>query len=169
MILFDGLSLLFNSPTTVKVIATENRAGGINVDFRSHLYMDSHGSIYLFEAAEYSSLSCNLAYSLWFSKNAVISILRDFRQAFEIQVKVERAIVSGNEFRKACEWLAEDYELFDLSSVWVLEPLEIQDISSLTQTRYERKNKLMISHLDRLAKKENLYEQKKQEEFIKSE
>lgn len=122
MIIFEGFEKIFNRPTTIKCIATQNKSGCINVDFRNHLYINSSGSIFLFEKTEYSLLNCNLVYSLWFNKNAVISIISDTQQSFEIQVKVERAIVSGKEFRDVCEWLSEEYELFDLSSVWVLEP-----------------------------------------------
>ena len=158
MIIFEGFEKTFNSSTTLKVIATKNRKGYINIDFRHHLYINSLGSIFLFEKSEYSSLNCNLVYSLWFNKNAVISIMSDTQQSFEIQVKVERAIVSGKEFKDACEWLSEEYELFDLSSVWVLTPLEIHDTTNLKQIKNERTKKLMVTHLDRLARKEIIYE-----------
>lgn len=158
MIIFERFEKTFNSPTTLKVIATENKKGCINIDFRRHLYINSRGCIFLFEKNEYSSLNCNLVYSLWFNKNAVISMMSDTQQSFEIQVKVERAIVSGREFRDACKWLAEEYELFDLSSVWILEPLEIHDTTNLKQIKNERTEKLMVTHLDRIARKEIIYE-----------
>lgn len=158
MMAFEGFEKIFNSPSTLKAIATENKNGCINVDFRHHLYIDSLGSIFLFEEAEYSALNCNLVYSLWFNKNAVISIISDKQQSYEIQVKIKRTIVSGREFRDACEWLAEEYELFDLSSVWILEPLEIRDTSNSMQINNERSNRPMITHLDRLARKEIIYE-----------
>lgn len=154
MMLFEGLDKLFNCPSTVKVIVTENSTGGINVDFRNHLYLDPNGMIFLFEVAEYTSLSCNLTYSLWFGRNVVIGILGDSQQAYEIQANVQRTIVSGNEFKKACEWMGEDYERYDLSSVWILEPLQICDSGCLSQIQNERTNKPLIAHLDRLARKE---------------
>ncbi len=155
MIILDGFEKIFNKSTTLKVIATENKSGCINIDFREHLYINALGNIFLFEEDEYSLLNCNLVNSLWFNKNAVISIISDTKQSFEIQVKVKRTIISGKEFRNACEWLGEEYELFDLSSVWVLEPIKIRDTSKLMQVNNE---KTMISHLDRLAKKEIIYE-----------
>lgn len=159
MIAFEGFEKVFNNPSTLKVIATENRDGFINMDFRHHLYANPIGCIFLFEEAEYSSLNCNLVYSLWFNKNAVISIISNTQQSYEIQVKITRSIVSGREFSEACEWLSEEYERFDLSTIWVLEPLEIRNTSNLTQINNERKIRPMITHLDRLARKESIYEQ----------
>lgn len=155
MIAFEGFEKIFNSPSTLKAIATENKNGCVNVDFRHHVYINALGGIFLFEEAEYSTLNCNLVYSLWFNKNAVISIMSDMQQSYEIQVKIKRAIVSGKEFGAACEWLAEEYELFDLSSIWVLEPLEIRNTANLMQINNERRKMPMITHLDRLARKED--------------
>lgn len=148
----------FNSPSTLKAIATENRNGHINIDFRHHLYIDSSERIFLLEDTEYSSLNCNMVYSLWFNKIAVISIMSDGQQSYEIQAKIVRTIISRKEFLEACEWLAEEYECFDLSSIWILEPLEVRNTSHSIEKEYERKNRPMIAHLDRLARKEIVYE-----------
>lgn len=149
---------IFNNVKTIKLIATQNYLGQINVDFRKHLYINSLGKIVLLEEAEYSTLNCNLVNSLWFNKNAAISIISDTRQSFEIQVKVERTIVSGKEFKNACEWLADEYEQFDLSSIWIFVPLEIRDTSNLIQLLCERDRNPMIAHLDRIARKEIIFD-----------
>lgn len=148
---------LFNNSSTLKVIATENRNRRVNIDFRHHLYIDSIGRIIILENTEYSSLNCNLIYSLWFNKDVVISIISENQQSYEFQAKIVRNIISGQEFKSACEWLADEYELFDLSSIWILEPLEIRNSSHTMEKISEEQNMPMIAHLDRLARKEIVY------------
>ena len=90
--------------------------------------------------------------SLWFDKPISILLLTADERSFLITAQPHRAIVNGKEFQKYYEAVQKQYGDFDLSTVWVLKPLEIVEQSLHVRVKEEENKRPYFLHLDRLAK-----------------
>lgn len=155
-ILSKKLCELINNEKTMKVVATIDIKGEPFVEFKKLITVNDKQEILIFELFDNSDTNKNLTNSIWFDKIVSICVLEENGLSYHIKGKVERAIISGREFQYFYEIVQKKYPCFDLSTVWIIIP---QSITELTiwkrQENFEKKHP-SIKHLDRIAKKECL-------------
>jgi hypothetical protein len=141
-----------NEPDSVKVLSTISRAGEPHVVYKGSLSAADDGHIRYFELNETSQTNKNLTYSLWFKKLVAINVLAKDRASYQIKGIPVKAIICGREFESAYidvrKRLGKDA---DLSTIWIIEPISVQEETFYVRQREEREKYPLIGHLDRFT------------------
>jgi hypothetical protein len=142
---------LLNNEKTVKILVTVDDGGIPHPVVKSSLYSDGTHILYL-EFLESSRTNRYMTRSLWFDKPVSILLVTPEEKSWKITALPLRAIVNGKTFQQYYELAQEKYGGFDLSTVWILKPLEIFEETLRERAAEESKNRPYFLHLDRLAK-----------------
>jgi hypothetical protein len=152
----EKITALFGDPATVKAIATTDKDGAVHLVYKDSLTVNPDGNIQFYELNETSRNNKNMIYSLWFKRQIAINILAPDLTSYQIKGIPVRAVISGKEFEKAYvsvrERLGTDA---DLSTIWIIEPVEIREETYSVQKNIERTCYPLIGHLDRFVRQEN--------------
>lgn len=140
-----------NEKESVKILVTVDENNLPHPVVKDSLHSDGEHIIYT-EYIESSKTNRYMTKSLWFDKPVSILILTNDEKSYTITAQPHRAIVNGKEFQKYYETVQKQYSDFDLSTVWVLKPLEIIEQSLRKRVDEENIKRPYFLHLDRLAK-----------------
>ncbi len=142
----------FNSPNTLKVIATTNDKGIPHVAFKDSISINENGEIVLCEIIDSSVTNKNLVYSIWFNRKVSINILGIDKKSYLIEGIPVRAIISGKEFQRYYLYMQRKYGNIDLSTVWIIQPQLIKEETLEMRIMEEKCKHPIINHLDRILK-----------------
>jgi hypothetical protein len=143
---------LFADENSVKVLCTVGKTGIPHSAVKQSLHVDRDGNIRYFELLEHSRTNQNITYSLWYSKPVSINVTSHGGRSYEIIGTPVQALITGEEFQEAyvaVRRLLGDET--DLSTVWVIRPDEVRNLSYFEQLDAHTKKHPFVVHLDRLA------------------
>jgi hypothetical protein len=153
-IIHEEIARAMVAQDTAKVITSVNRNGESHTIFSDFILLDENGQIRYLELFESSQTNKNLTASIWFDQPVYIVLRRASGESFRITGKVRRAEISGPDFeaeyKRIRGTLGGDY---DLSTIWVIEPVSAVDETPDAQLREERAKYPSIGHLDRFSAK----------------
>lgn len=145
---------IMNNASTIKVISTLDRNGNPHVVFKDAVFMREDGMIVLIERLESSITNENLVKSIRFNNVIALNILSvEDKISFMIQGILERAIIYGKEFQKYYIQMKKIYGNIDISTIWLIRPLSIQEKTLQKRINEEKKDHPMLMHLDQIYRK----------------
>lgn len=147
-IISDRLKEIINDPQSTKVLATTDKNGVPHVVFKNSISVTEEGFIKYFEIIESSITNKNMTNSIWHDKLVAINVLSDGR-SYQIKGKIYKAVIYGKEFEKDYIYVR-DVLKEDLSTVWLIEPLEITDETLSVRSAYEGNLHPLFRHLDQV-------------------
>jgi hypothetical protein len=150
-ILNDDIKQILADSGTIAALATTGRDGLVHVAFKQSFSYREDGNLEYDEMIETSQTNQNLVYSIWFGKTVSISVLARSNRSYFITGRPVRAIISGREFREHYIAIREKLGDVDLSAVWVIEPISMQEQSLEKRRLEEEQSHPLLRHLDRLA------------------
>lgn len=121
----DELKSLCKNPNTIKALATTSKEGEIHIAYKESIHFNEEGDIQYYELIESSQTNKNMVASIWFKKQVAINILGENGRSYLIKGFPKKAIISGKEFQKYYEIVQQENAENDLSTVWIIEPIEI--------------------------------------------
>jgi hypothetical protein len=142
---------ILNQENTVKILVTVDDEGLAHPAVKSSLHSDGTHIVYL-EFLESSRTNRYMTRSLWFDKPVSILAITPDKKSRKITALPVRAVVNGKIFQRYYELAQEKYGGFDLSTVWILKPINILDETLRERVDEESKNRPYFLHLNRLAK-----------------
>jgi hypothetical protein len=152
-VLDEDIGLLLRDPETIAALATTGSDGAVHVAFKDSFSVNEDGNLEYDEVIETSQTNKNLVYSIWFEKTVSISILAKDRRSYLITGRPVHAHIAGRHFREHYTALREKLGDVDLSTVWVIEPISVQEQSFEKRRTEEEEAHPLLRHLDRLAVK----------------
>lgn len=147
----DKLVEIINSKTTLNALATVDKDGVPHVTYKGSFHIRENGFLEFYEIIETSVTNRNLTTSIWFDKVVAVNFLSENKESFQVKAKVKKAIISGQEFKKVYEALRERFGDVDVSTVWVLEPIEVREETFAKRRVLEEDAHPLLRHLDRLT------------------
>lgn len=140
---------------SIKVIASISKDGIPHVTVKDSITVSEDGRIIYYELLETSQTQRNLVFSIWFEKQVAINVLTKNGRSYQIKGVPHKAVVAGQKFLEAYvdvqNKLGEDV---DLSTVWVIDPVEERNETFSYRREFEEKDHPYVLHVDRLAKAE---------------
>jgi hypothetical protein len=133
------------------VLATVGKDGAVHSSFKNTFKLREDGNLVFDEIIETSQTNRNLVYSIWFKKTVSISMLYGNGRCWHITGRPIYAIVAGKEFSSHYTAIRKDLGDVDLSTVWVIEPLEFYEQSLEKRRLEEEAAHPLLKHLDRLT------------------
>jgi hypothetical protein len=152
VIISNRIRELLQQKDTLKVVASVDKEGIPHVTFKGTVNVNEEGQITFLEILESSQTNKNLTNSIWFEKIVAITILGADKTSYQIKGIPKRAIISGPLFEEAYVRVQEKFGDVDLSTIWVIDPIEIKEETFKARLEEERKLFPIIGHLDRFAK-----------------
>ena len=143
------LQEIINSKSTIAALATVDKAGIPHVTYKGSFHINEKGQIVFWEVIETSVTNKNLTYSIWFDRTVAINFLSEKKESYLITAKVKKAIISGSEFKKAYQIVREHFGDIDLSTIWVLEPIDVRDETIQKRRVQEEEKHPLLCHVDR--------------------
>ncbi|HSM92676.1 MAG TPA: hypothetical protein VLT47_07265 [Anaeromyxobacteraceae bacterium] len=142
---------LLADPATTKVLATSDRAGRPHAVVDDSLHLGADGRLVYLERLEGSAAQRNLVASLWFDRPAAITLRRG-AESVEIVGRPVKTLVAGPEFRRHYEAARAQAPEGDLAAVWLIEPLEVSELTYEVRRTCQEAERPFLTHLDRLAR-----------------
>lgn len=160
--LHQSIISLLRDATTIKALATVSKQGVPHVTVDPAITVDEKGNLLYLEFFENSESNVNLINSLWFKRQAAIYVTKQEESdptepassaaSWQIRGIPTHSVISGPLFEQCYrEALAKDQEA-DLSTVWIIRPVEVIDESRSFKKQQQKENHPLIMHLDHLAK-----------------
>jgi hypothetical protein len=143
---------LLDDEKNIKILVTIDDEGIPHPVVKESLHSDGDNIVYT-EYLESSHTNRYLTKSLWFNKKVSILIITPDEKSYAVTALPVRAIISGKIFQKYYEEVRQKTG-FDLSTVWILKPLQIIDETLQERIARESESRSYFLHLDRIAKKE---------------
>ena len=141
---------IVNDPAGIKVLSTTDPEGHPHAVYKQTIHVNEDGYLEYWELIETSRSNRNMVHSIWFNKTVSVNV-RSGDTSLEIIGKPYRAIVAGGIFeenyKKARELLGD----VDLSTVWLIEPLQIREETFAVRWKAEDEAHPILRHLDRLT------------------
>ncbi|MBR1866854.1 MAG: pyridoxamine 5'-phosphate oxidase family protein [Lachnospiraceae bacterium] len=150
------LQEILNDPQSIKVLATTDPEGRPHVVFKGSLHVNEDGYLEYLEFIESSQTNKNMVHSIWFHKTVAINVKHE-KQSFQIEAVPYRALIAGKEFEKRYNQVRREKGI-DLSTVWLMEPLEIVEETFEKRRLEEEKAHPILKHLDLLVEQEKINE-----------
>lgn len=150
-VLDDESIRIINDAETIKVIATVNDFAVPHVVFKDLLYANEDGMLVLCELIETSVTNENLVRSIWFGKKVVMNFQDKNKKSLMVEGIPVQAIVSGKEFQKYYIAIRRIYGNVDVSTIWIIKPICLQEKTLKKRIHEEEELHPMITHLDRIV------------------
>jgi len=150
-ILSEEIGRTLGDRETIVALATVGSDGAAHVAYKDSFRYRGDGNIEYDEIIETSQTNKNLVYSIWFEKTVSLSILTKDRRSYLIKGRPVQAVISGRKFREHYTSIRERLGDVDLSAVWVIEPISVQEQSLGKRRAEEESAHPLLRHLDRLA------------------
>lgn len=147
----DKLIDIINRKTTINALATVDKDGVPHVTYKGSFHIRDNGLLEFYEIIETSVTNKNLTTSIWFDKVVAVNFLSEDKESFQVKAKVRKAIISGQEFKKVYQTLRERFGDVDVSTVWLLEPIEVREETFSKRRVLEEEAHPLLRHLDRLT------------------
>jgi predicted pyridoxine 5'-phosphate oxidase superfamily flavin-nucleotide-binding protein len=141
---------LLDNPNSIKVLATTDNEGNPHVVFKGSIRTGRDGYIAYYELIETSQTNKNMVNSIWFKRQVAINVYGD-KKSYQIKGIPYQAIIAGHEFEEAYKQVRERFEDGELSTVWLIEPLEVIEESFSKRKIEEEEKHPILKHLDRLV------------------
>jgi acetylglutamate kinase len=151
MVIDDELKQIINDNKSLKVIASESADGELHAVFKQSLHVTEDGQLEFYEIMESSQNNKNMVNSIWFDKTVAINVLSTDRRSFEIKAIAVKAYVAGTYFEEKYRKVTDDGH-YDLSTVWRLEVLEVNEKTYEKRVNEEIAKHPHFRHLDQLKK-----------------
>lgn len=147
-------SVLQNKESVITISAV-GKNGNPYTEVSRKLVLREDKRIAYYEFLESSQLQKNLVYSLWFGKEIAVNVIDRKGKNYFIKAKPYRAVIAGHEFEEEYIKTQEEFgEKTDLSTVWLLDVLEVQDDTYEEAKAREEKEHPYLMHMDHIYKKE---------------
>lgn len=147
-------SALQNKESVITISAV-GKNGNPYTEVSRKLVLREDKRIAYYEFLESSQLQKNLVYSLWFGKEIAVNVIDRKGKNYSIKAKPYRAVIAGHEFEEEYIKTQEEFgEKTDLSTVWLLDVLEVQDDTYEEAKAREEKEHPYLMHMDHIYKKE---------------
>jgi hypothetical protein len=150
-ILSERIHVLLQDQLAVKVLATADQQGQPHIVLADSLTANDKGQLVYLELIETSRTNINLVNSIWFKRKVAVQLSRG-GEAYLIKGYPVYSIISGPVFEHYYRSAREQNPDFDLSTVWIIEPDEINEDTYSARKSKERAEHPLVMHLDRLAK-----------------
>ena len=147
-IIADSVVEIINNPKSIKVLATVDQKGIPHVVFKQSITVNEEGFLKYCEIIESSKTNQNMTNSIWHNKWVSINVLFG-EQSYQIKGKIYRAIIYGKEFEQDYVRIKEAFQE-DLSTIWLIEPLEVIDETFSARSADERSQHPLFQHLDQV-------------------
>lgn len=145
------IAALLADPATVKILATSDRAGRPHATLDPSIHLDDGGRLVYLERLEGSRTQRDLVVSLWFDRRVAVTLQRG-PEAYEILGRPVKTLVAGPEFRRHYEAQRARAPEGDLAAVWLIEPLEVAELTHDVRRLRQEAERPFLTHLDRLAR-----------------
>lgn len=142
---------LLDDPSTVKVLATSDRAGRPRATVDDSIHAGPDGHLVYLERLEGSGTQRDLVAGLWFDRPVAVTLRRGL-EVIEIVGRPVKSLVAGPEFRRHYEALRASAPEADLAAVWLIEPSEVFDLTYEVRRARQEAERPFLTHLDRLAR-----------------
>ncbi|WP_438445439.1 pyridoxamine 5'-phosphate oxidase family protein [Gorillibacterium sp. sgz5001074] len=143
----EAVQDLLNDDQAVKALATTDRSGQLYVTVDASIHLDGKGRILYLERFESSKTHTCLVSSLWFNRLAALCISRgDLR--YHLQVRPVQSVICGPLFESYYRRALAERPGSDLSTVWILEPVSVEDHSYARLKEEEALRHPLFGHLD---------------------
>jgi hypothetical protein len=142
---------LLSDPVSLKVLATSDRSGRPQAAIDPSIHLGADGRLVYLERLEGSRTQRDLVASLWFDRPVAVVVQRG-EEAFEILGRAAKALVTGPEFRRHYEAVRAATPAADLAAVWLVEPLEVTELTYEDRRARQEAARPFLTHLDRLAR-----------------
>ena len=143
-----------NNSDSVKVLATNDKNGIPHITFKGSLhYNKEQGYIEHYEILESSQTNSNLVFSIWFNRQAAVSVLTPDRKSYQIKGHPVRCITSGTYFENVYNHLQSEGKDIDLAAIWWIEPEEVKEETFAVRVFEDEEAYPLLKHVDRLLKK----------------
>lgn len=143
-----------NNPESIKVLASTDRHGNINVVAKGSISVTEDGRIKYWELLESSQTNKNVTFALWFNKEIAINVITTDKRSYQIKGIPRVNLNAGHEYEENYIKAQEKNKDNDLAAVYYIEPIEIIEETYSKRLDEETKKHPLYIHLDRLAKKE---------------
>lgn len=140
---------ILNNPDSIKVLATTDSEGTPHVVFKGSLRFNEEGYIEYLEFIESSQTNKNMVHSIWFHKTVSINV-RYEGKSFQIKGVPYRALIAGKDFELRYNRVRDEKGI-DLSTVWLIEPLEVIEETFNKRRLEEEEAHPILKHLDLLV------------------
>lgn len=141
---------IIENDNAVKVLSTVDQEGNPYVVFKQSLFLTEKGYLGFYELLESSVTNKNMTHSIWFQKKVSVNV-RLGEKSYQIRGIPYRALIHGQEFERHYRTVIENKRAQDLSTVWMIEPIEIREETFRIREKIEREENPILSHLDRLV------------------
>ena len=148
----DEAAALLRDAQTTKFLSTLGPDGTIHGVFKEFVEVEEDGNILLLELLESSITNRNLVNSLWFKKQVSIAARSAGGTSWQIKGIPIRCLITGPKFEKYYALARTLFGDVDLSSVWIIEPVEARNETFTVRKEEEEAKHPLFVHLDRLAK-----------------
>lgn len=145
----DKVVKLLKDENTYKALATVSKTGEVHVTYKNSITVDENGNIIVFELLDSSQTQKNLTYAIWFDKKVAVNVVDKDGSSFQIKGIPYRDIVTGPYFEKKYREFHAEHPDNDLSSIWVIPPLEVREETYTVRRTQERTDYPVIGHIDR--------------------
>lgn len=142
---------IIRDKNTIVSLATVDKEGIPHVTYKGSIQIGDTGDLTFYEIIETSITNKNLTYSIWFDKVIALNFLSDKRESYQIKAKVKKALIAGAEFKSAYKMIRDRFGDIDLSTIWMLEPIEVREETFQTRRVLEEEKHPLLRHLDRLT------------------
>jgi len=142
-------------PGVQVILATTNREGVPHVSVVEDVDVDDDGRIRCLERSEHSETNRNLVASLWFSRPVALLVRENADNSWLIRAVPHKALVAGPLFEERYRALRAREGDVELSTVWLLDPVEVHDDSPRGRAERDSRGRLELVHLDRIARTED--------------
>ena len=150
----DEIRELLANPTTVKVLATQDKNGVPHAVARQSLQVTDDDFLLYDELYESSRTNKNLVYGLWYDKQVSIAIYGASGRTFQIRGIPVKSHITGPLYQKHYRETRHKLGDTELAAVWIIEPLEVIDENHEFQKEQQEREHPFLKHLDRIARTE---------------
>ena len=147
-IISESLKEIINNPESIKVLATVDKNGIPHAVFKNSITVNEKGLLKYFELIESSVTNQNMTNTIWHDGIVSVNVLSGSR-SFQIKGKIYKAIIYGSEFESDYLYVKKVLKE-DLSTIWLIEPLEIKEETLSVRSEQERELHPLFRHLDQV-------------------
>ncbi|WP_150268823.1 hypothetical protein [Paenibacillus tepidiphilus] len=146
----EHIAALLRDPQTGKALATTDMHGVPHIILDQTITINDQGQLVYLELIETSQTNVNLVNSIWFKRKVAIT-LHTPEETYQIKGVPAYSIICGPVFEHYYRLALERNPDYDLSTVWLIEPEEINADTYAHRKSKEQAEHPLVMHLDRLA------------------
>lgn len=149
--LTEEVQELLQDVEATKILATADKQGNPHLMLDPTITANDEGRIIYLELIETSQTHINLVNCIWFKRKVAVQVSKHDR-TYLIKGYPVNSVICGPLFEHYYKLSRERNPEYDLSTVWIIEPDEINEDTYAARKSKERAEHPLVMHLDRLAK-----------------